>query len=325
MLRQEPDDEAREATAADGTVSEYTWAGIVREIFVEVAGGTPLITIEKELNARGVPSSEGKEWRRGIIRKMAMNPAYIGKRVLRGEVVGDGLWDGLVDEEIFWACVRLLEDPSRTTTRAGRAVHLLSYIAQCAVCDGPLSMTAVSRRGWTGQTYSCLKRRCVAVMKERLDEYVQRAVVAWLAHPDVFEILSAGTGDAEVAQARAQAQKLRAELDEWRGLAGTEDGPSLVSFARAEKNLMAQIAARRPAPPTPGCRRCCAGASAPRRCRHGPSWATRSQSSGRSFARWRMSSWCPRARAPANPSAGTGWCGGGCSAPSTTPPSCRPG
>jgi site-specific DNA recombinase len=61
---------------------------------------------------------------------MAMNPACIGKRVLRGQVVGEGIWDGIVDEEIYWAAVRTLKDPSRTTTRPGRAVCLLSYVVR---------------------------------------------------------------------------------------------------------------------------------------------------------------------------------------------------
>ena len=241
LVRQEPDTEIREATAADGTVSEYTHAGIVRGIFDEVSGGTPLITIEESLNARGVPSPEGATWRRGIIRKMSMNPAYIGKRVLRGEVVGDGIWPAMVDDEVYWACVRLLADPSRTTTRAGRAVHLLSYIVLCGVCGGPLSCSQVSRHGWTGQVYSCLKKRCAAVKAEILDEYVERVVVAWLSRPEVFEELSAGIGDAEVAHARAEAQRLRAELEDWRKLA--EQGEvSAISFARVEQGLTAQIA-----------------------------------------------------------------------------------
>lgn len=65
----------------------------------------PLIHVEEQLNARGIPSPEGAQWRRGIIRKMAMNPAYIGKWVLRGEVVGDGIWPALVEEDDYHAAV----------------------------------------------------------------------------------------------------------------------------------------------------------------------------------------------------------------------------
>ena len=241
LERQEPDTEIRTATAADGTLTEYTHAGVVREIFEQVSGGTPLITIEQSLNARGIPSPRGARWLRGIIRKMAMNPAYIGKRVFRGEVVGDGIWPALVDEEVFWASVRLLEDPSRTTTRAGRAVHLLSYIVLCGVCGGPVSSSTVSRHGWTGQVYSCLKKRCAAVKAEVLDEYVQRVVVAWLARPEVFEDLQSGIGDEQVAHARAEAERLRTELEDYKKAAEAGDVKA-IDFVRISKGLEAQIA-----------------------------------------------------------------------------------
>ncbi|GIF76884.1 recombinase family protein [Asanoa siamensis] len=243
LLRQEPDTELRTATAVDGTVIEYSHAGVVRDNFKRVAAGVPLITIERDLNARGIPSPEGKTWRRGIIRKQVMNPAYIGKRVFRGEVIGDGAWPALLDGEgVYWACVQLLSDPSRTTTRAGRAVHLLSYIAACGVCGGPLSSNHVNRHGWEGQVYSCLKRRCAAVKAEFLDEYVQRTVVAWLSLPETSEMLSAlSGGDEQAAQARAEAVRLRVELEEWRKL-GEQGEVSAVAYARAEKGLTAQIA-----------------------------------------------------------------------------------
>jgi site-specific DNA recombinase len=225
-------------------VSPYTPAGIVREIFERVASGVPLIKIEEGLNARGVPSPEGKAWRRGIVRKIALNPAYIGKRVLRGEVVGDGMWPALVDAEIYWACVRLLQDPARTTTRAGRAVHLLSYVVTCGVCGGPVSCSVARRGDWSGRTYGCLRKRCAVVMADVLDEYVQRVVVAWLSRQEVFEALTAATGgDDEIAASRAEASRLRAELEDWRRLAETGE-VSAISFARVEKGLLTRIGVR---------------------------------------------------------------------------------
>ena len=194
LLRQEPDTEIRAATAADGTVERVharrdrsvdlrrgvrRYAadqdrGVVERTRCAVAGGC-------DVAARDHPQDVDEP----RLHRQA-GPARRGGR-------GRGL-ARLVDDEVYWASVRLLEDPSRTTTRAGRAVHLLSYIVLCGVCGGPLSCSQVSRHGWTGQVYSCLKKRCAAVKAEILDEYVQRVVVAWLSRPEVFEELSAGIG-----------------------------------------------------------------------------------------------------------------------------------
>jgi hypothetical protein len=124
-------------------------------------------------------------------------------------------------------------------------------------------MYHVSRPGWTGQ-YCCLKKRCAAVKAEILDGYGQRVVVAWLSRPAIFADLSCGVGDAEIAYARAEAQRLRAELEDWRKL-GEAGEVSAISFARAEKGLTAQIAEPEMRPPRQVSRRCCAGGSARKR------------------------------------------------------------
>ncbi|MCP2326972.1 DNA invertase Pin-like site-specific DNA recombinase [Hamadaea flava] len=242
FLRQQPDETPHTAVGKGGTSETFTKAGIVREIFEKIAQGVPLIRIENDLNDRGIPASQGGVWRRGIVRKIALNPAYIGKRVLRGEVVGDGLWKGLVSEELYWSVRNMLENPERTTWKPARARYLLSYMVKCGVCDGPLQCTNVNRHGWTGQVYSCMLRRCAAVKKEYLDEFVERIVVAYCALPQTAEQLHRRFDDQGVAEARAEAERLRNELEDWRRLA-EEGDVTAVSFARAEKGLSKKIAA----------------------------------------------------------------------------------
>ncbi|MEW2386530.1 recombinase family protein [Micromonospora sp. NPDC047707] len=115
----------------------------------------PLTAREAELNRLGIPASQGGIWRRGVLRKQLMNPAYIGKRVPRGEIVGDGIWPPLVSEKTYWSVVRMLGDPSRTTTCPGRAVHLLSYMVRCGVCDGPLCSGRTDTAGPARCTRAC--------------------------------------------------------------------------------------------------------------------------------------------------------------------------
>lgn len=240
--RQELDTEVREATAEDGTVTRYTRVEIVREIFEKVTGGIPLIVIERQLNDRGIPSSRGSVWRRGIIRQIAMNPAYIAKRVLRGEIVGDGVWPALVDEETYWASVRLLRDPARLTTKPGKAIYLLSYIARCGVCGDRLQGSRTTP--WRGiqKVYTCASRRCVTATMEAFDELAERVVVAWLSLPDVYERLSSGHDDEAVIHANAEAERLKGELEEYRKMAETGD-LSAADWLRFAGGLESQIAA----------------------------------------------------------------------------------
>jgi DNA invertase Pin-like site-specific DNA recombinase len=56
LLTQTPDLEPREATAEDGTVSEYTPADVVVEIFTRISKAHSLTSIARDLNRRGIAS-----------------------------------------------------------------------------------------------------------------------------------------------------------------------------------------------------------------------------------------------------------------------------
>jgi site-specific DNA recombinase len=242
-VRQEANEALREAIGNDGASFWYSPAGVMREIFTRVANGDPLITIERSLNERGIPSPrEGSGWRRSAIRKMVLSPTYAGRRVHQGETleIAAETWPALVPEDVFYAATNVLHDPARTTTKPARAVHLLSYLVKCAACGKFLQYTPPSgRRGQA--TYACIDR-CVGIVAADLDAYVSWVVVEYLSRQDVYDFLMASANnDAKVVVARAECERLRAELEEWRRLA--EQGEvAAISFARTEKGLLAKIA-----------------------------------------------------------------------------------
>jgi site-specific DNA recombinase len=136
----------------------------------------------------------------------------------------------------------LLEDPSRTTTRPARAVYLLSYIARCGECGGPLSGQKYRRGSTAGKLmYACLKRHCTTVLMEYLDEYIERIVVKWLTAADVHAALHRATTDRETSAACAEAQRLRAELEDYKKLAETGEIKA-IDYVRFERGLTARIA-----------------------------------------------------------------------------------
>jgi site-specific DNA recombinase len=179
-----------------------------------------------------------------VVRKMALNPTYLGKRVLNGEIVAEGMWPPLVGEAMFWVVTRKLTAPARTLTRPGRAVWLLSCLARCGKCGGQLnSISRPGRNGSRVQIYRCSRHSCVVVAQPELDAYVQAVLVAWLAQPQVYATLAKTTADTDqqAAYARAEGQRLRAELEQWRQAA--EAGHvTPMSFARVERGLLERIA-----------------------------------------------------------------------------------
>jgi site-specific DNA recombinase len=208
-------------------------APIVVEIITRVAKGDPVSTITNDLNARGVPSGRAAAWYRARVREVASNPAYGGLR-RHNEERTPGQWEPLVDPQIFHAAQRVLSAPHRKTTRPGRQVHLLSYLAT-APCGSPLS---VSRR-----TYRCTGRdSCVTILKEPTDNLVTGLIVDRLSRPGLYESVKLVEGDADQEMKAAQqlAAKLRADLDGWRDSAARGE-TSPASLAKIEASLVAQI------------------------------------------------------------------------------------
>jgi len=242
-VEQIPDDTPREAVAADGTVTAYSPAGVVKEIIKRIADGDYVARIARSLNDRGIPTPRGgRQWSRVVTRDLATNPAYIGRRVHQGQVVehDEPCWPPLVDEETFWRAQAVLAEPGRTHTKPGRGVHLLSYIARCE-CGDHLEAHPGGRRTARRRNYQC--RGCYAsISADALDELARRMVDAYLAREDVLRHLAASRADdPEVAAARAEVARLRAKLDEWRALRDSGEAEPL-DYVKAVKPLRRMLA-----------------------------------------------------------------------------------
>lgn len=194
---------------------EPTEAAIVRELFTRIAAGDSLKGIARDLAARGVRSRTGKTLSEQYLRRWAIRPTYAGIRVHRpadgpASTTETEWWPAIVDRALFDRVQQILTDPSRKTRRPGRANHLLSMIARCDVCDGPLS--ALVRRGeWV---YRCHRHGHVSCPESELDDLAEQAMFDYLAHPDVAaDLAAAATSGPELDAAREDLAAVRTELD----------------------------------------------------------------------------------------------------------------
>jgi len=193
-------------------------AEIAAEIIRRIASAEPVSAVTDDLNRRGIPAHGGNggsgKWTRRTVRRFAASVAYIGKRRVKGELI-DAQWDAIIDEDTFWAAQHLLSNPLRHKTRPGKSKYLLSYLMTCDVCGEPIAVDTPRNRMVTFK-YWCSEHKghYNKVVMDDADAFVVAAVKRRLAKPDVYSHLTAGN-DEKIIQARAEAARLRAELDEW--------------------------------------------------------------------------------------------------------------
>ncbi|SDY67912.1 Site-specific DNA recombinase [Modestobacter sp. DSM 44400] len=201
----------RREPGPDGTVREVIvpeQAAVIRRIADGLLAGESLRSITAGLNAEGVPSPMGKPWHKQMVRALVLRERNAGLRVHRGQVVGDGAWEAILDRGQWEQLRAVLSDPARKTGVGTAAKHLLSGIARCGVCGATLRV-AHNRRV---PSYRCSEHGCVIRRRQDLDELVTAVVVQRLARPDAAGLFTTGdTPDRRAAL--AEAEQLRARLD----------------------------------------------------------------------------------------------------------------
>ncbi len=195
-------------TGAGRDVIEPREAGIVREIAQRILRGDSVRAIIADLNERNVPSPTGKPWGKQMVRHVVQRERNAGLRVHRGNVVGEGDWEPILDRATWEQLRAILSDPQRRTAVSSAAAHLLSGIARCGVCGAPM-------RGATNRavpSYRCSGKSCVSRNRRDVDDFVTAVVLGRLSRPDAAALLTPDTSD-ERRRATEEARAVRARLD----------------------------------------------------------------------------------------------------------------
>lgn len=217
---------------------------IVLEIFERVAAGETEYSILQDLKARG-ERTPGVEWSYYHLPNMLRNIGYKGRRLHRGDDFGEATWPALVPEELFDAVQEIIGDESRNTVRDYSVKHLLSGIARCGECEDHPHLRVLKSRGYL--TYNCSKRFDTHMREEKLDAYVEEAVITWLGSPNAVATFRSDEQEKAAQRARIRQRALEHQLAEAREKAGSfaEDGftplLSVESLAALEGRLLPQI------------------------------------------------------------------------------------
>jgi len=200
----------------DGMTIIEPEAAVIREAADRVLAGASLRSVLHWLITSGVPTVTGAAWTRAAVRGILTHPRIAGLRALRGEVVGPGLWEPIVDRETWEDLCRVLTPRRRGTGRPPTArVHLLSGIALCASCE--TGLTAHRRTDHASHVYYCANPTCpgpkVSRAKTHIDRYVAAATVGKLNEPDLLDRLDSSRREPDAAREIAALEQRKADAE----------------------------------------------------------------------------------------------------------------
>lgn len=223
-------------------------AEVIRQLFKRLHGGHSLRAIARDLEAAGIRNRAGKPFRAQSLRVLALSPTYSGKRVhdtarKHGHTLSptasytDAIWPALVDRSVFLAVQQRLTAPERVTTRPGRGVHLLSMIAKCDACGGPL---AARTHKTHGVEYQCHTKGCIRVGYDELNTIAEAAMWAYLERDDHAELFAPAQLGSELQAARDLVAEIGAELDDLADQVGRGELSATLA-ARAEPAILTRL------------------------------------------------------------------------------------
>lgn len=230
---------------ADGITVRESEADALRWAAKRILAGTSLSAAAAKLAGDGVTTSSGKPVTAGTLRRALINPRYIGKRVYRpvtaprkpqahyteAEIVGDAVWDAILDETIWRGVRALLMDPERRIhDKHGQRVWLGSGLYLCGVCGATVRSVTKAQGAPVRTAYACRLDGHVSRQADLTDDLVRSSVAELLA-----ELPPAEDDETDVAgEMEARVTGLRARLNEQARLhaAGLIDSEQLASGSK---------------------------------------------------------------------------------------------
>ena len=177
-------------------VNKREAAHIRREI-PRILAGVSALTLSREWNERGIPTSTSVQWRSTTIRRMYLSPRIAGWVVYRNEALHDaagnkvrGEWEPILTEEEYNAIAAVwapAAEPSRLGAKGSgyRTQYLLSPFVRCGKCGGRLRgmRERNNRKGGPREFYRCPAKGdggCSGVKRlaEQIHEYIKALVIA---------------------------------------------------------------------------------------------------------------------------------------------------
>lgn len=197
-------------------------AVVLREVVDRFLSGESLRSLCAWMDAEGVTTPYGNEWRTTTLRHILRGGRIAGLRDHNGQVVGKAVWPGIITEEQRRRVLAVFEQRKRSGRRAVQS-YLLTGLLRCGKCGGKLFSSP--REG--SRRYVCVSgpdhRGCggIHVTAEPLEALITEAVLFRLDTPQLGKALSGTKGrDRDTAKVADDLGAQRKRLDELAAMFG---------------------------------------------------------------------------------------------------------
>lgn len=153
-------------------------APFVREIFEAYAGGKTVADIIKDMNARQIRTSLGKEFNKNSLHRLLRNKRYIGYYIYKDTETPDGM-PRIIDDELFERVQAILDKNKAAPARSrGKEEYLLTTKLFCGYCrEMMIGYGGTSKTGKKYHYYTCKgakKGKCKkkVVNKQQIEDRV---------------------------------------------------------------------------------------------------------------------------------------------------------
>lgn len=204
-----------------------------------LAGGS-IRSLVKWCADKGITTTRGNPVTHTDMRDMLLRPRNAGIAVYKGEEVGRGQWEPIVDETKYRAVVAILNDPNRKTARGNQPKWLGSLLYRCGRGGCGHGMTVTQSGGRNYPSYKCPTGHGGGRRAEVVDQYVEDTIVARLSEPDAHELLLPGPDDVDVAGLQAESEQIRRRMTDLAALFGSGQ-IDMVQFTQGTDTARAQL------------------------------------------------------------------------------------
>lgn len=224
---------------SDFTTINAAEARVVRDLAARFLAGESLRSLAEWLNESGIERvSGGSGWITTTVRGILINPRYAGLMAHRGQVIGPGQWEPIIDEDTHRRILVTIATKKASGRRTPQT-YLLSGMLRCSKCGNRL-YSSVRHEGssnganraptrTTRRRYVCMSGPdhggCgrLSAVAEPVEQLVTNAVLYTLDTPELAAALSGK--DSPDQQARAlgdEIERLEAKQSELADAYGTD-------------------------------------------------------------------------------------------------------